>query len=273
VIGGTDPAAEELFGYAAPELAGRDIGLLLAEPCRTEHETAIRRYRWTGNPRVLRVGGTPTGRRKDGSAFAISIAVSEQEIGGQRTLVWSFRNLTPEGIVAAMSGDGSASGSLNEDIIDMMPLVRRAAGETTFISTCLMPKLRPVRISAGQIEHAVPKIVAGLREAIPRGERLIIETQNLDVHGDASPLGLPRGNYVELLICYGAFGPLPPDVATHTGGEVAGLKSGVCRLNGLASQLAVRLGGYARINGGPGHVCVNLYLRKAETPGADDVEP
>jgi len=62
-------AAEELFGYQAPEVLGRNVSMLMSEPDRTTHDGHLARYVATREPRVIGIGRDITARRKDGNVF------------------------------------------------------------------------------------------------------------------------------------------------------------------------------------------------------------
>ena len=110
---------------------------------------------------------------------------------------------------ANINASGIVVVNLNEYLVDIMPLVRREVGESTFISTSLTANLWPVRVSAGDIQHAVLKTLGGLQNAMPRAERLIIETRNLRSNDEARGHGFPPGEYVHLFIWYGVFAASP----------------------------------------------------------------
>lgn len=76
-------AAEQLFGYAAAEMVGRNVSILVPEPSLAERDTAAR----TGSRRV-------TARRKDGSTFPAEITISEAWLEGERVLAGTVRDLS-----------------------------------------------------------------------------------------------------------------------------------------------------------------------------------
>ena len=55
LIESINPAVERMFGYAADELIGRNISMLMPEPYRGEHDGYLRRYRETGERHPLRL--------------------------------------------------------------------------------------------------------------------------------------------------------------------------------------------------------------------------
>ena len=72
-----NPAAQRLFGYAAEEMIGRNVSVLMPEPDRSEHDAYIERYLETGEKKVIGIGREVTGRHADGTTFPIHLSVGD----------------------------------------------------------------------------------------------------------------------------------------------------------------------------------------------------
>ena len=88
------PAAERLFGYAARQVIGQNIKMLMPQPYRDEHDGYLDRYRRTGERRIIGIGRVVLGRRSDGSTFPMELAVGEINIHGRRMFTGFIRDIT-----------------------------------------------------------------------------------------------------------------------------------------------------------------------------------
>ena len=481
IMESVNPATETLFGYAAGELIGQNVKMLMPEPYRSQHDSYIRQYRQTGQRKIIGIGREVVGQRKDGSTFPMHLSVSEYEIDGKRhfagivhdltaqrqaeaegirqqTLFQAIINDAPQAIIIAdrnrniflvnpavtrilgyepdeligknsrvihasdedydqvarlrldlnapddaagqvdpiqvnfrrksgetfpgeiiatiirdsdrnvlgvmglvrditqqlkqeqalrqsqrMDALGQLTGGiahdfnnlltiiigshelfeasadpeqardfvrraneaaemgarltsrmlsfsrqrkldpaivdLNEHILNMMDLLRRSIGETIAVSTSLASDLGTVRVDPSEIENAVLNLAINARDAMPRGGRLIIETQNvsLDSDDDCTEFGLAPGAYVRLTVS-DTGGGMPPHVVarafepfftTKPLGRGTGL--GLASVYGFVRQSGGNATIYSELGRG---TTVNLYLPRvvtAEKRSRDDV--
>jgi len=87
-------ACERLFQYAAGEVVGQNVKMLMPAPYREEHDTYLDRYQRTGQARIIGIGRAVEGRRKDGTSFPMYLSVGSGEIGGERVFVGIIHDLT-----------------------------------------------------------------------------------------------------------------------------------------------------------------------------------
>ncbi|MDE1943480.1 MAG: PAS domain S-box protein [Betaproteobacteria bacterium] len=89
-----NPGAERIFGYAAKELAGQNVSMLMPEPHRSAHDAHLRRYAETGEAHILGKNLELSGCRKDGSTFPLELTVSEMKLGEDRHFIGITRDIT-----------------------------------------------------------------------------------------------------------------------------------------------------------------------------------
>ncbi|MDT8375460.1 MAG: response regulator [Mariprofundaceae bacterium] len=94
IVQSFNPAAERTFGYLADEVIGRNVGMLMPEPFRHEHDDYLKSYLTTGKKKLIGIGREVTGMRRDGSSFPIDLAVSEMHAGEKRQFIGTVRDIT-----------------------------------------------------------------------------------------------------------------------------------------------------------------------------------
>ena len=79
-------SAEQMFGYTAEEMMGKNISLLMPAPYREEHDEYIDHYLKTGEKKIIGIGREVVGLRKGGEQFPIHLSVSEVQLA-ERPLI------------------------------------------------------------------------------------------------------------------------------------------------------------------------------------------
>jgi two-component system, LuxR family, sensor kinase FixL len=109
-----NPAAERLFGYAAAEVLGHNVDMLMPSPYREEHDTYLSRYLATGRAKIIGVGREVQGRRKDGSTFPLHLSVGQITIGGERRFTGILHDLSSRVVLEELMREQAALAKLGE---------------------------------------------------------------------------------------------------------------------------------------------------------------
>jgi PAS domain S-box-containing protein len=89
-----NPAASRIFGYAADEVLGRNVSMLMPEPHRGAHDGYMRDYARTRVKKIIGIGREVVGLRKDGTQFPMDLSVSETVLGDRRVFTGIVRDVT-----------------------------------------------------------------------------------------------------------------------------------------------------------------------------------
>lgn len=90
-----NPAAEQIFGYAASEMIGTSIERLIPERFRQAHTKSFKRFGKSGAPhRTIATQSKLKGVRRDGSEFAIEASISGCMSGGKPIFTIILRDIS-----------------------------------------------------------------------------------------------------------------------------------------------------------------------------------
>lgn len=87
-------AAVKIFGYSKNELIGQSIKMLMPEPFNSAPDTYLHAYLRDGLPKIIGQSREAQGRRKDGEAFPMELAVSELVLNDRRIFTGLTRDVT-----------------------------------------------------------------------------------------------------------------------------------------------------------------------------------
>jgi PAS domain S-box-containing protein len=158
---------------------------------------------------------------------------------------------------------------LNDQVLGMSELLRRALGEAIDVSTVLSPALWRVRVDPSEIENAILNLAVNARDAMPKGGKLVIETHNdrIDAATAAGELGLDPGDFVRLSVSDNGVGMTKEVLARvfepffTTKGPGRGTGLGLSTLYGFVKQSGGRVAIYSEPEQG---TTVNIYLPRAD---------
>jgi len=92
LIESMNPAAERMFGYRQEELLGENVSVLMPSPYRDEHDAYLANYMATGHRKIIGIGRSVQGRKRDGTIFPLDLAVSEVQLPGRRLFTGFLRD-------------------------------------------------------------------------------------------------------------------------------------------------------------------------------------
>lgn len=169
---------------------------------------------------------------------------------------------------------------LNALVAGIEKILRRVIGEDIEFVTRLDPSLRRVRVDSGQIGQVLMNLAVNARDAMPRGGKLIVRSQNVDVDEQYArdyAFTIAPGEYVMLSVSDTGDGMskavreriFEPFFTTKEEGKGTGL--GLATVYGIVQQS----GGHIHVYSEPGHgTTFRVYLPRtdvAEDPPADVV--
>src|SRR5262249_35978045 len=86
-----NPACERLFGYAADEVVGKNVNLLMPEPYRLEHDGYISSYLDTRKAKIITMSREIVARSLDDALSIMDLSVGEAKQEGGSIFVGIIR--------------------------------------------------------------------------------------------------------------------------------------------------------------------------------------
>ncbi len=208
-------AAEDMFGYLAGEVIGKNVHILMPEPYRSEHDGYMHRYEKTGERRIIGIGREVVALRKDGTTFPIELAVGEVEFGDQRRFTGFIRDITKRreaeeqlrtslqriqeiqaefNHVSRLSAMGEMAATLahelNQPLTAVMNYVQAGRRVMKSDRPDVAEKIEDVLSKASTQAHRAGEIIRRLRSFVARGETEKMPDDINEVVADACDLAL-----------------------------------------------------------------------------------
>jgi len=192
VVQSFNAAAERIFGYAADEMIGQNVSMLMPEMDRAKHGHHLDHYLRTGERRIIGVGRELEGRRKDGSTFPIHVSIAEWTVAGQRSFTAIMRDITERREAERRLQQGSM---LFETLIESIPdpvFLKDLQGRYLVVNggTCRLFAVERARALGARDRDFFPSDIASHVESVDRqvigtGRAVVLEEEILDrAHGE-----------------------------------------------------------------------------------------
>ena len=118
IVQNVNPATEVLFGYAASELIGNNIKMLMPEPHRGKHDGYLHSHITSGVKKIIGIGRDVEGLRRNGDLFPMHLSVSAFVVEGTRYFAGIIHDLTERD---KMQGELRRQGSIFEAVFNTVP--------------------------------------------------------------------------------------------------------------------------------------------------------
>ena len=173
IIETVNPAIELMFGYRAAELGGKHLSLLIPELDEGHHNGSLAYYGVSAEERANGLGREVMGRRQDGSAFPLEIAVSEMTLRGQRYFTGILRDISARKAAAEVL---RKAGALQKAIFDSANFSSIATDAKGVIQIFNVGAERMLGYAAAEVMNKItPADISDPQEVIARAKSLSIE--------------------------------------------------------------------------------------------------
>ncbi|GAN77227.1 PAS domain-containing sensor histidine kinase [Acidisphaera rubrifaciens] len=186
IVQAANPAVERIFHYAADELVGRSLNVLMPDADRAAHDRYLTHYLETGERRIIGIGRVLRGQRRDGTVFPMELQVEEVSTPGHRLFTGFVRDLTDRHArerrlvelqaqlihLSRLSELGQTVSALAHEVNQPLAAIANyASGMRRMLGPDAAPELlAAVDKVAAQAERA-SRIVQGVRSLARKGDR------------------------------------------------------------------------------------------------------
>lgn len=159
-------ACEQLFGYAAEDVLGKNVSLLMPREYADEHDGYVQHYVDTGERRIIGTGREVRGKHRDGTDFPLELSVGEALTPEGRQFVGIVRDLRPRKAVERR---------LNQLQAELVHLARVSAMDE--MGSAVAHELNQPLTAVMLYLQAVTRRIEGNNGETPK-DALIVETIN-----------------------------------------------------------------------------------------------
>lgn len=170
--------ASRIFGYAASEVLGKNVRMLMPDSYAVHHDDYIGNYLRTGEKKIIGIGREVTGLRKGGSTFPMDLAVVEVRLHGKRKFSGFVRDITQR-----KEADAKLQAQLSR--LALMNRITRAIAERQDLQSIFQVAVRSV-------EQDLPLDFACMCLYDPVTQQLIVTSVGVQSASLALELAMPE---------------------------------------------------------------------------------
>jgi two-component system, chemotaxis family, sensor kinase CheA len=167
--------SEKIFGHSAPAVKGRNIGMLMPELLRSEHDERIGDYLNTGVSKSLGMTRQVTALRSDHAEFPMELTVNEIMLGDRRLFLGIVRDMSGHEPKAAASPAFEKIQTIRVNV-DLLDALFNLTGELiitrnrikTIVSETITKQLKDAMAS---MDH----IIADLQEKVSSARMVAVD--------------------------------------------------------------------------------------------------
>ncbi len=89
-------AAETLFGYAAEDVVGQNVSMLMTSTDRSHHDRYIANYLTTGEKQIIGIGRIVEARLANGETVPVELKIGEAKLGDERLFTGYIRDVSEQ---------------------------------------------------------------------------------------------------------------------------------------------------------------------------------
>lgn len=146
IILSCNPSTIRIFGFCE-EIVGQPVTVLMPERYREAHETGIRRFRETGEPRLMGKTVEMHGLKPDGTEFPLELSLSSWKLGENTFFTAAIRDITRRKIAEADAQQQSS-------IVHMLQDIAVASNQAASVETAIQFSLdRICRFTGWPVGH------------------------------------------------------------------------------------------------------------------------
>ncbi len=170
-------AATELFGYAAVEMVGHPVSMLMAEPDASRHQSYVEKYAETGVSTVIGTSREVDAVSQDGTTIPIRLRVREAEYAGRPVFIGTIQDLREQKELESrlaqaqkMEAIGRLAGGVAHDFNNLLTVIR---GRTDL----LLRQLTDPALTTGvkQISQAADHATALTQQLLAFSRRQVLQ--------------------------------------------------------------------------------------------------